>query len=149
MKTTYLLAISLCSALLFSACEDRTGRATEPTNTPAYQAPETSPSSINVEIPGEQTEDGQPKSVDIALNPEHGMPGHRCEIPVGAPLTSQPGDFQNNTSPVESQPSLPEGGPRIQSQPVNPGASATARLNPAHGEPGHDCNIAVGDPLPN
>lgn len=148
MKTYNLLAVALGAALTLSACEDRTGRATQPSNTPAYQAPATSPSSVNVEIPGQQTEDGQPKSVDIALNPEHGMPGHRCEIPVGAPLTSQPSDFQNNNA-TTTQPSLPEGGPRIQSQPLTPGATTAKRLNPAHGEPGHDCNIAVGDPLPN
>lgn len=147
MKTLNFLAISLCSTLLFSACEDRTGRATESSTTPAYQAPQTSPSSVSVEIPGEQTEDGQPKSVDIALNPEHGMPGHRCEIPVGAPLTSKPEDFQNNAG--ASQNMMPQNGPRIESQPIKPGAASGARLNPAHGQPGHDCNIPVGDPLPN
>jgi hypothetical protein len=27
------------------------------------------------------------------LNPAHGEPGHRCEIPVGAPLDSEPGSY--------------------------------------------------------
>ncbi len=27
------------------------------------------------------------------------------------------------------------------------GSNAGAKLNPAHGQPGHDCSIAVGQPL--
>ncbi|MDG3581548.1 MULTISPECIES: hypothetical protein [Galbibacter] len=56
------------------------------------------------------------------LNPAHGQPGHRCDIAVGAPLTSPQGGAMLNTS---------------------------ATLNPAHGQPGHRCDVAVGAPLPN
>lgn len=73
-----------------------------------------------------------------ALNPAHGEPGHDCAIPVGAPLD----------------------GSGAQPQAVNPGATQTiepnlnvtapvsGNLNPAHGQPGHDCAVAVGAPLP-
>lgn len=70
------------------------------------------------------------------LNPEHGKPGHRCDIAVGAPLNSKPSS--TNTAPVE------------QTQPVtvNTPKTVTAQgMNPPHGEPGHRCDIAVGAPL--
>lgn len=69
----------------------------------------------------------------VALNPEHGKPGHRCEIAVGAPLNSAP------AAVVAPNVSLPT------AQPVLPGSSVT--LNPPHGQPGHDCAIPVGQPL--
>lgn len=85
-------------------------------------------------------------SGEIALNPEHGMLGHRCEIPVGAPLNSAAGLQPTvSTQPAAQQPAA---GPTI-SQPVKPNTSTKVRLNPAHGEPGHDCNIPVGEPLKN
>ena len=37
-----------------------------------------------------------PVTTTVALNPAHGMPGHRCDISVGAPLNSPPGP---NTTP--------------------------------------------------
>jgi hypothetical protein len=51
------------------------------------------------------------------LNPAHGEPGHRCDIPVGSPLN------------------------------IPTAAPAVARMNPPHGEPGHRCDIPVGSPL--
>lgn len=55
------------------------------------------------------------------LNPEHGLPGHRCDLPVGAPLTI--------TSEQKSV------------------APAQPTKNPQHGMPGHRCDLAVGAPL--
>lgn len=52
------------------------------------------------------------------INPPHGQPGHRCDIPVGSPL------------------------------PVAQAAAPAQRLNPPHGQPGHRCDIPVGSPLP-
>jgi hypothetical protein len=85
-----------------------------------------------------------------ALNPAHGQPGHRCELPVGAPLNSTsapamapgaaaPLTLPGNASPqrVQVAPSMPQGNAK----------GSTARLNPAHGQPGHDCNVPVGQPL--
>jgi hypothetical protein len=82
----------------------------------------------------------------VGLNPAHGQPGHRCEIPVGAPLDSKPTQPTTvNTAPqsVVTQPSA---------QPVviNPATTPVATgpgLNPEHGKPGHRCDIAVGAPL--
>ncbi|WP_224483016.1 hypothetical protein [Robertkochia aurantiaca] len=59
------------------------------------------------------------------VNPPHGQPGHRCDLPVGASLD----------------------------QPVNPQLdgsilNATTRVNPPHGQPGHRCDLPVGAALP-
>jgi hypothetical protein len=66
------------------------------------------------------------------LNPEHGKPGHRCDIAVGAPLHSTP------TTGASSQ-------PKVVSAPLAP--TGNAGLNPQHGQPGHRCDIPVGAPL--
>jgi hypothetical protein len=82
-----------------------------------------------------------------ALNPEHGKPGHRCDIAVGAPLNSSPNTQKSipttNNEAINSlqiQPSTPPNSP---TPPKNP----NAKINPAHGQPGHKCEVAVGDPL--
>ena len=84
------------------------------------------------------------------LNPAHGQPGHDCAIPVGAPLKSTvaakptPAPVQTlaTSTPVETKtataPALVSG----------PSIDPKAKINPAHGQPGHDCAVAVGAPLP-
>ena len=72
----------------------------------------------------------------VAMNPAHGQPGHRCEIPVGAPLDSKPAPVKTNTNTSDvflddsNSTTLPKG-----------------TLNPAHGQPGHRCDVQVGKPL--
>lgn len=73
----------------------------------------------------------------VALNPEHGKPGHRCDIAVGAPLNGQP---------ASASTPMPTITPTTQSSPQNAG---NVRLNPPHGQPGHDCAVQVGQPLKN
>ena len=89
-----------------------------------------------------------------ALNPEHGQPYHRCEIPVGAPIDSAPpqnpapqvvpqqngGNTSFNTNPIS-----PSVSP-VPSAPVQASGPKPA-LNPAHGEPHHRCDLQVGAPL--
>ena len=72
------------------------------------------------------------------LNPEHGQPGHSCEIPVGAPLNRNAGS--PSVTPVQ-------GNNLIQNQANAAPAKTGEGLNPAHGQPGHRCDIKVGDPL--
>lgn len=69
------------------------------------------------------------------LNPAHGQPNHRCDIPVGASLNTPIQPVQQAQPPMQSLPS--------------PGVQGSAKLNPAHGQPGHDCSIPVGQPLKN
>lgn len=85
-----------------------------------------------------------PVKSTAALNPAHGQPGHRCDISVGAPLDSKPiqGTNISQQSTNVSTPSLPVNiSSQATTQKVAPG------MNPAHGQPGHRCDIAVGAPL--
>ena len=78
----------------------------------------------------------------VALNPPHGEPGHDCAIAVGAPLNGSGSQVQQQpiTAPVATQPVA---------QPNFSSSVAPADgLNPPHGQPGHDCAVAVGAPLP-
>jgi hypothetical protein len=68
------------------------------------------------------------------LNPAHGLPNHRCDIPVGAPLST----------PVGKQPVVQQQPQTVTSQ--HPTATAPG-MNPPHGQPGHDCSVEVGKPL--
>ncbi|MBC7743894.1 MAG: hypothetical protein H7096_02200 [Flavobacterium sp.] len=56
-----------------------------------------------------------------SLNPAHGLPNHRCDLPVGAPLTI-------TAEQKSAAPMLP-------------------KTNPQHGMPGHRCDLAVGATL--
>lgn len=40
-----------------------------------------------VTAPVEVKQPAAPITKEVKLNPEHGAPGHKCEIPVGAPLS--------------------------------------------------------------
>ncbi len=101
------------------------------------------------------------------LNPAHGQPGHRCDIPAGAPLNSTP---QNATTPKVANANIVPTAPIIANPSTMPALQPTqaaqsndaangaptlisngsgAKLNPEHGKPGHDCKVAVGQPLPN
>ena len=92
------------------------------------------------------------------MNPPHGQPGHRCDIPVGQPLNSAPAQPQQGTQNVAVN---AQQGQTIQIDPnalqagkfqVDNNGKAknikTAKgMNPPHGEPGHRCDIPVGQPL--
>ena len=76
--------IGICF-LLFTACNNDSGE-TE-SSTPANTGTTTSPSVTTPSITPATDLNG---SADLALNPAHGLPGHRCDITVGAPLDSKP-----------------------------------------------------------
>lgn len=73
-------------------------------------------------------------SEEIKVNPAHGMPGHTCALPVGAPLNSE----ERGVTPVSKLPSTSVSPIRI---------DQTPDVNPPHGQPGHDCTVPVGAPL--
>lgn len=81
-----------------------------------------------------------------ALNPEHGQPGHRCDIAVGAPLNSSPAPAQEITTQLNT--AQPQTAAPAVTAPAEKPNTAGKRLNPEHGQPGHDCAVAVGSPLP-
>lgn len=86
----------------------------------------------------------------VTLNPQHGQPGHRCDIAVGAPLNAPATSIQPNASstisPVTTTAATTNTNTDVQKVSTQSNASTTA-LNPKHGEPGHRCDIAVGAPL--
>ena len=80
----------------------------------------------------------------VALNPAHGQPGHRCELAVGAPLNSTPAPLGLNTNQTQQIQTTVNPTPPLTSAPVTTGSG---KKNPAHGQPGHRCDLAVGAPL--
>lgn len=170
MKNFLLLGTAL-TVLFVTSCKNETAE-TEPTTPEASeQAPATTitttPAADAASTPAVAETGERPK-----LNPPHGEPFHRCEIAVGAPLdgsapapnTAAPS--ANKTEPrsffktVQSeqpattsaqQPSMTQAAPQPTPTPT-PTPSATSgqkpKLNPAHGQPFHRCDVAVGAPLP-
>lgn len=72
---------------------------------------------------------------EIKVNPAHGLPGHRCDLPVGAPLNQAAKPAE---TPISELPSTSVSPIRV---------NQTPELNPPHGEPYHDCSIPVGAKL--
>jgi len=92
------------------------------------------PEEVQTEQKEETTSQSENKTLESdAPNPAHGEPGHRCDIPVGAPLNSKPANQQQQI--------------KVNGNPVQQQARNTENTNPPHGEPGHDCGIPVGAPL--
>ena len=100
------------------------------------------------------------------INPAHGQPGHRCDIPAGAPLNAVP---QKSVAPKAATTNTVTTAPTIVNPSTMPALQPTqsaqtneainvapallsngigAKLNPEYGKPGHDCKVAVGQPLP-
>ena len=119
MKNTFKrIACSIAAIVLvsFISCKDEAS--VDRVNSTTNAAPEN---------PGEQT--------TAQVNPAHGLPGHRCDLPVGAPLSSSPTTNNATPAPVPSSSVSPI---RIDQSP---------KINPPHGEPGHDCAVPVGAEL--
>lgn len=100
----------------------------------------------NAVSPGKITLDNNGKQVKTApgMNPPHGQPGHRCDIPVGQPLNSKPAPAPQPAQNVVQPSPSPALAPAAQ----NLAMGEKPKLNPAHGEPWHSCSLKVGDPLP-
>lgn len=156
-----LFALTSLLFLSLTACKDTgkepsnitlDGNATEqPANTPATSAAN--------EATGQAMPTSTAAPAEGALNPAHGQPGHRCDIPVGAPLNSPAGGGNAMPTPT-AQPAAAQGGGQpflvndqaksriMQEQGGQPATATSGKLNPAHGQPGHRCDIQVGQPLP-
>src|SRR5688572_928630 len=132
----HLFRLTIYSSLIFLlSCNDQTDnkdQAATPSVLPA------STSSI--------TPDQKDTSISgLTLNPQHGQPGHRCEIAVGAPLNAPAASNSAQSTVTPSPVIVPSKTPQI--VPNTSTNATTATLNPKHGEPGHRCDIAVGAPL--
>ncbi|MHC0439867.1 hypothetical protein [Flavobacterium sp. 3-210] len=95
-----------------------------------------------------------PVKVAKGMNPPHGQSGHRCDIPVGAPLNSpvaKPAATNTAQSGTASKsftvtPPANNPTPALLSTETTP--TVAEGMNPPHGQAGHRCDIAVGAPLP-
>ena len=87
----------------------------------------------------------QPEPTAPGMNPPHGQPNHRCDIPVGAPLNSKKAEPTTvKTTDIQTSTTTP-----IAPTENNAGSTPIASgMNPSHGQPGHRCDIPVGTPLP-
>lgn len=165
MKKIYF---TLTALLVLAACNKKESTETAVTDTadtavaapaPADSAnvstsqnvsvPAAAPQNINV-TPQVVTSQQNVSVVPTApgMNPPHGQPNHRCEIPVGAPLSTP----VQNAAPQTSV--LPQTVAPAPTQALNPMPQPSAApvatapgMNPPHGEPGHRCDIPVGAPL--
>ena len=124
-------------------------------SSPQAAAPGTPQAQMQATPPPVQSQvHATPQSAKVApgMNPAHGQPGHRCDIAVGAPLSSAPAkpasQMPQTITPAPTQVSQPQ----ATTQPpaiLNAPAQATAPgMNPPHGQPGHRCDVSVGAPLP-
>jgi hypothetical protein len=184
MKLIPMLALS---ALLVVACKKEESASTEDVTTEAVSTAETTETATEAEgVPTQEANVPAPAAAStkaVALNPPHGQPGHKCEIPVGAPLdgsggktpvptANQPqssGSLPSNSffaqkpsgqaaastpaaTPAPQPTAQPVAQPAAQPMPqpvaqkTEPGFSG--KPNPAHGQPGHRCDIKVGETLP-
>ena len=130
------IATVLIAACFLAACnsglgsKDKAATPPPPSPLPAVNVPANS-------APAQQT---APGASTVALNPPHGQPGHSCEIPEGAPLNSAPATGAAAPATGINMQTLPAA-----STPASPVAGK--RLNPPHGQPGHSCDVPVGEPL--
>ena len=134
------LSLLFVSSLLLASCKKEVAIPTTPANiVPFTEVGNQMKSQSATQQTGENTTTN-PVSTAPGMNPAHGQPGHQCGIAVGAPLNTPA--ISNNEQTV----SIPTSTVTIT---PNPGqATPTAKgMNPAHGQPGHQCGIAVGAPL--
>ena len=83
--------------------------------------------------------------VAAGMNPAHGQPSHRCDIPVGAPLNSPPA--ATTSKPVVQQQSQSAPTTAVTTTPAATTPTPEG-MNPPHGQTNHRCDITVGAPLP-
>ncbi|SHG75432.1 hypothetical protein SAMN05444483_12719 [Salegentibacter echinorum] len=115
LRNKILFGFALLGLIAFNSCKNQEEKTPETQTT----------------APVSKTSNNSAKSTETPdVNPPHGQPGHRCDMPVGASLKNantkkQP---EMTTSPIRVR----------QNKPTK---------NPPHGEPFHDCSIPVGADL--
>lgn len=158
-KKIFLLGV-LSSVLFVSCKKEEEVKPVEETQQPAQ--PFSGEAWLKQTVGGQNQQPVQQQAVQqstttqmqttAGLNPPHGQPGHRCEIPVGAPLDSKPAQkTQPQTTQVVTTKPAEQPAMKINSNSGSTtitGTSTPPGMNPPHGQEGHRCDIAVGAPLP-
>ena len=156
------LSLLFISSLLLTSCkkEAETPNNSTPTNIVPFtevgkqmqnqQALTATQAQQNPNITNQNTAVTTAGTATTGMNPAHGQSGHRCDIPVGAPLNS-PVATTTQTTPQQNKP-VPA--PTVTTT-TTPTVTTTAPttptaegMNPPHGQENHRCDIAVGAPLP-
>lgn len=136
-----LLRTGIIATIFFTACGENahedTPKITLPVASNAADSAKPTITTNQLTLPS-MPQPYRNSNTKTALNPAHGQLGHRCDIAVGDPLNSPTQQTQQPMSATQMIPVTP-------SPATN--ANVTVRLNPAHGQPGHDCSIVVGQPL--
>ncbi len=169
MKTNYYFSLLIVTSLLMYSCKDKEEVETteNSTDTPkeiimprVQPLPAATPNITSVPnqtVPAAPQAMPQPGVAAKGMNPAHGQPGHRCDIAVGAPLSSPKSaapatsgaaktPYTITQTPTSTTTSVPA--PTTPAL-LNPDAKPTAPgMNPPHGQAGHKCEVAVGAPLP-
>ncbi|WP_188050432.1 hypothetical protein [Flavobacterium sp. GP15] len=144
----YYLTLIFATSLLMSSCkkEDTIDNNTIKTTVVPFTEVGTQMKAQQSQANAQQQQVVTNNSVAAApvakgMNPEHGRPGHRCDIPVGAPLNSPAAAKNQQSAPAPTMTYTTTATP---SETV-----VTAEgMNPPHGQANHRCDIAVGEPLP-
>jgi len=140
-----------------------------PLNSPATKTTAQQTTTQQIQSPA-NTATAVPTKTAPGMNPPHGQPGHRCDIAVGAPLSSPVSKpiSQSSTAQVQQTQQTgntplkitqavanPDGTPAVAPSNSNTGTPAILNptttapgMNPPHGQPGHVCSTPVGSPLP-
>lgn len=151
-----ILFILTLFCLLFTSCKNNnasvdniTYDSTVVSNSPVNNSLNTTTNAV-LPLTVDSTKPAQPVTVPAAptttssaagMNPAHGLPGHRCDIAVGAPLNSPAGKAAVNTPTPTVTTST------VSTPPVATPVKTAPGMNPPHGQPGHRCDIGVGAPL--
>lgn len=162
-----ILLLSIFAFFTIVSCSPAKNDSGQAPKVPVLPQSQVQGNSIETETPATVTQEAanpptsEEKSTQVTINPPHGEPGHRCDIPVGAPLNSPPANTPRQTvnkTPTATAPTIAnnptaptiENAKRLNSSQSGSAASAqnSGRLNPPHGQPGHRCEIPVGSPLP-
>src|SRR5690554_641577 len=154
-----MLAFGTVFPSMFWACADAPKASQQQKEAvPVVEEVSSEPQALEAELSDVEEEKGD----EIVLNPPHGEPGHRCEIPVGSPLNGPvvaetpaatpapaqvepPRTYSSMAPTIENARRLNAGQAR-QNTALQTGEKPA--LNPPHGQPWHRCDIAVGAPLP-
>lgn len=152
----YLLFVS---TILLTSCKKEIApqNSTTPTNIIPFtevgrqMRSQASTASQNPTVTNQNQTATTPVPVGKGMNPAHGQPLHRCDIPVGAPLNSPVTPAKNVPTQqiITSQQnkSVATGPANTATTPVVTTPTPEG-MNPPHGQTNHRCDIAVGAPLP-
>jgi len=139
MNTKTIISSVLIAALFLISCKKETLSNAETVTESANASPILPAIAPEPEQPN--VTGGNPNTIMLSspMNPAHGQAGHRCDIAVGAPLNSPA--VQNTP-----QQGVPMQTNNTAAKTVSNSTTAKG-MNPAHGQAGHRCDIAVGAPL--